>query len=337
MHPKGACSAFRPGATSTEMSTSATKTEAEVYTEKMLTFLRAKIDERDARRDHKLRGLHPKHIGLAEGEFVVPENPPELAVGLFARPGRYRAFFRFSNGVADVAKDRGPILRGFAIRVYDPPGEKLYQDDNGESSQDFILNSYHTFGMNTVKDFYELTQAVANKKLISYFFNPFNSHLGMLKHAGKMGVDCANPLDLNYYSMTTYRFGDSYCKWMAIPRQKSSEPATNHPHALGRAFDQFLKGNEARFDFCVQRFVDARKTPHDDERRTWSQTDSAPQKVAELILPKREIDSSSLEPIEHRTAFNPWHALREFQPVGEINDARGRIYQEIAAYRRKQA
>ncbi|MBX7059926.1 MAG: hypothetical protein K1X75_17830 [Leptospirales bacterium] len=317
------------------MSSNDSQTEAQIYTDRMLAFIRAKMDERDARREHKLRGLHPKHIGLAQGEFVVPQNPPELAVGLFAKPGRYKAFFRFSNGVADVAKDRGPVLRGFAIRVYDVAGEKLYQDDNGESSQDFILNSYHTFGMNTVREFYELTQAVANKKLLSFFFNPFNSHIGMLKHASKMGVDCANPLDLPYYSMTTYRFGDTYCKWMVLPKQKSAEPATNHPNALSRAFDTFLRGQEARFDFCVQKFVDERRTPHDNERRSWSQSDAPPQKVAELIFPKREVDSATLEGIEHRTAFNPWHTLREFQPVGEINDARGRIYQEIAAYRRK--
>lgn len=66
----------------------------------------------------KGRALHRKQqLGL-QGSFEVLSDLPEHARhGLFARPAKYAAWVRLSNGGTDRQADRKPDVRGFAIKV----------------------------------------------------------------------------------------------------------------------------------------------------------------------------------------------------------------------------
>ena len=74
--------------------------------------------EQPARRD-----AHPKHHGCVPATFEVGLKGLEglLAQGLFARPGKYQAWVRFSNAFK-VRNDLDRDARGMAIKVMGVPG-----------------------------------------------------------------------------------------------------------------------------------------------------------------------------------------------------------------------
>src|SRR5258708_25054682 len=74
------------------------------------TRVRAAAANAPARRD-----AHPKAHGCVEAEFRVRDDvPPALRVGLIARPRRYRAWIRFSNGSETPQDDSIGDGRGMA-------------------------------------------------------------------------------------------------------------------------------------------------------------------------------------------------------------------------------
>ena len=71
--------------------------------------------EQPARRD-----AHPKHHGCVPATFEVHKLDGLLAQGLFAHPGKYQAWVRFSNAFK-VRNDLDRDARGMAIRSWECP------------------------------------------------------------------------------------------------------------------------------------------------------------------------------------------------------------------------
>src|SRR5690242_10736713 len=72
----------------------------------------------------KLRGQHPKPHGCVQAQFeVLGDIPDQLKVGLFAKPARYTAYIRFSNGKSE--DDTQPDVHGMAIKLTGVPGRKI--------------------------------------------------------------------------------------------------------------------------------------------------------------------------------------------------------------------
>jgi hypothetical protein len=92
-----------------------------------------------------------------------------------------------------------------------------------------------------------------------------------------------------------------------------------------------LKEGEIRFDFCVQLFVDQKRTPIEDAYIEWRESDSPPIPIATLLIPQQELDLQLQEDMEHM-AFNPWNT-DELTPLGLINLARKNVYDASAVYR----
>jgi len=67
------------------------------------------------------RGQHPKQHGCVRATFEVLGNiPTKYKVGLFAKPVRYDAVVRFSNGPQTQDGEPGP--QGMAIKLIGVPG-----------------------------------------------------------------------------------------------------------------------------------------------------------------------------------------------------------------------
>jgi hypothetical protein len=92
-----------------------------------------------------------------------------------------------------------------------------------------------------------------------------------------------------------------------------------------------LREGEVCFDFCIQLFVDEKRTPIEDAYIEWKESDSPPIPIATLILPKQDLDPQLQEDIEHM-AFSPW-TTKEFTPLGLINLARKKVYDASAVHR----
>src|SRR4051812_32872565 len=83
--------------------------------------------QRKSAKDGKLdRGLHAKgHVGARARLIVLPDLPEPYRAGIFAAPGEYDAWVRFSNGVGRRQHDRKGDVRGMAVKVLGVPGKKL--------------------------------------------------------------------------------------------------------------------------------------------------------------------------------------------------------------------
>ena len=87
--------------------------------------------------------------------------------------------------------------------------------------------------------------------------------------------------------------------------------------------------------------------PIDDPTEPWSQLKSPFKPVATLTIPRqvfwpapgmpRTISEATAEMVElgENMSFNPWHSLKEHEPLGGINLARRRIYSELSQFRHK--
>lgn len=57
--------------------------------------------------DHAVRAVHAKSHGVIEAELeVLGDLMPELAQGMFARPGKHPALIRISTNPGDILDDR---------------------------------------------------------------------------------------------------------------------------------------------------------------------------------------------------------------------------------------
>jgi hypothetical protein len=102
-------------------------------------------------------------------------------------------------------------------------------------------------------------------------------------------------------------------------------------HYLREKLKEALQQGEICFEFCIQLFVDAKRTPIEDAFIEWKESDAPPIPVATLIIPKQDLDPQLQEEMEHM-AFNPWNT-DEFTPLGLINLARKNVYDASAVHR----
>ncbi len=113
---------------------------------------------------------------------------------------------------------------------------------------------------------------------------------------------------------------------------------------LRLAMMSFLAAHDALFDLEVQVWpANLRLT--DDPTRTWCEEIAPYHRVAVLRIPRQvfwpvagmppavELAAEQLVDLGEDMSFSPWHTLRAHEPVGEINQARCRIYRDIATFR----
>jgi hypothetical protein len=86
------------------------------------------------------------------------------------------------------------------------------------------------------------------------------------------------------------------------------------------------------FDFEIQLFENDAVTPLDDPRKEWP---SPFVKVATLVIPRQDVtESQARKALVEHMSLNPWHSLREHEPVGRMNRMRRDVYVRMVAHRR---
>lgn len=284
--------------------------------------------ERPLRRD-----AHAKHHGCVRGEFIVEADlPEELRFGVFKQPGkRFTACIRFSNSSGNAAQpDTKGDGRGMAIKLLGVAGEKLIPDET--ATQDFVLVSHPVFNIRNLQDYVEFVSVIkqsGNKPPLKFFFPSWNPlkwrlHEFTIVWAIKQ-KKVANPLDIQYWSMTPYRLGNRAIKFTAKPSHPhhSNEPIPASENYLREAMSKHLNSQAASFDFLIQFQTDAEKMPIEDPTIEWT---SPFYKVATIQIPPQRFDSPEQMHFCENLSYTPWHSLSEHQPLGGINRARKSIY-----------
>jgi hypothetical protein len=284
---------------------------------------RIRLGQRPARRPVFL-----KPHGVAHGIFQVRRDIPDnLKIGVFAMDD-LRAWVRFSSDTVPTNPDLKTTC-GVGIKLFGAPGPKLLGD--GET-QDFILQNFDVFFVDTAKDMCEFTKA----GVVDGDYEPYlRSHPLTDRLLKEMQKVEASVLTATYWSGLPYAFGEGrYVKYKLEPETHSDSQPPNDPNYLAADLARRLRAGEARFRFMVQFRTDPSTMPLDRATVRWEESESQPVHIATLILPQQNIDALGQANYGENLAFNPWHSLAAHAPQGSISEARKVVYAASAQERR---
>ena len=300
-----------------------------------------------------MHGTHAKATGSAKGELsVLPDLPPELAQGLFARPGRYDAIVRFSQGPPKPVPDAAAGQRGMAIKVLGVQGEHI-QESREASTQDWVLAPDPAFVNSSAATFLRSFRAGASKsphlpdaltvaasrlaRALESVLGLFGSGSGNLRFLGRPPT---HPVSHPYYSQAPLRYGDHIAKIAAFPAQATldalGDPAvdTTDPDAFRLAMRSFFAGSDATFELRAQLCTDLDAMPIEDAAVEWPERLSPYRTVARLHLPAQDVDSRARRDyVDQRLTFSPAHSLDAHRPLGSVNRARMAVYYRAQDFR----
>jgi prostaglandin-endoperoxide synthase 2 len=275
------------------------------------------------------RDAHAKMHGCVEAELTVVEGlPAELAKGLFARPGAYQAWVRFSNGAGTPGPDNKGDGRGMAVKV-------MGVSESRTGTQDFLMINHPTFFVANAADYVAFNRVENPFKFFIPDLNPLHLRLrDMLNALATASERVSNPLNIRYWSMTPYLYGEQPCKYSARPVGAPS-PFED------RAGPDFLRDNlvkaldtaDAAFDLCIQLQGDAAAMPVEDPTIEWRESDAPFVPVARLTLPRQGFDTAERREFGQNLSFTPWHGLDAHRPLGGVNRVRRTVYQAISGLR----
>ncbi len=282
------------------------------------------------------RALHAKgQAGLDAAFTVLPNLPPEAQVGLFAKPASYRAYVRFSNGAPARQSDRKPDVRGIAIKVLGVAGKKIIPGMESAPTQDFLLIKDPTTPFRNADEFVHFVRAAANPALLlpRAFWNlgVGRTFQVIRRLVPGLKVPTVSLATTRYFSALPIRFGAYAIRYELNPRSAADADAKpgSSDNFLGEELAARLAQGPVEYDFRIQFFVSEDKTPIEDSSRDWSEADAPYITVGKLTLEKQ--DSSSprglkLQEFVEGLSFDPWHALEEFRPLGNMMRARNYAY-----------
>lgn len=258
--------------------------------------VRAAAKSGPARRD-----AHPKAHGCLRAEFRVHDDlPPALRVGVFAETRTFAAWIRFSNGSDTPKSDSVGDGRGMAIKL-------MGISRSPSTTQDFLMINYPAFFVRNAADYAEFQTAASLWRFFFPGLNPFRFRLHELSAARAIaGQTVLNPLDIRYWSMTPYGFGDAACKFSARPAGTPSRyTATDSADFLHANLARHLAETAASFDFMVQLRAQPDAMPIEDPTIIWNE-DAAPfVPVARIVIPQQSFDSPRQHAFCESLSFSP--------------------------------
>ncbi len=304
---------------------------------------------------HAVRSVHAKSHGILEGELNIEAGlSPELAQGLFARPGTHKVYIRMSTNAGDILPDVIGLPRGLAIKVVGVEGDRLPGADG--DTQDFVMVNAPTFQATTTKKFLGDLRLLAKttdrmegtKKAVSAVLRGVHNaldvvgvHIAAVDSLG--GAPNVEPLGETYYSVTAFRYGDYIAKFSVVPVAPAMTALTGKVIDIGGRHDAIreevqreMRGIDAEWEFRVQLCRDLEKQPIEDATILWDEKEAPFARVAVLRAHAQDSwDATRVENVEDKMRFSVWTGLAAHQPLGNINRARNAVYRHSADYRAK--
>jgi catalase len=289
----------------------------------------AQLQERKSKKYGKGRALHRKQLTAAQGTLEVLGDLPEFAAqGLFARPAQYPVLVRLSNGGMDKTSDHKPDIRGFAFSVQGVTGDSAL--GNGPAkSQDFALINHEKFAFPQSNEFVDFVVAAAQGggALLKFLISRYG-FLGSLKRMGEtvktfgrhFGGFAANPM----YSAAPIACGPYAVRVRLVPAPSNGPAVKKAPDSWGAEFSGRLMQQDLHWELQLQAFVDEATTPIEDASVDWPTPYTT---VARLTLPRQETNAdAALNQKAEAGIFDPWQALAEHRPLGDVMRARKVVY-----------
>ncbi|TDD43124.1 hypothetical protein E1263_41840 [Kribbella antibiotica] len=268
------------------------------------------------------RALHRRQVAALRARLEVVDELPEYArQGLFAVPGSsFETWLRISNGGFNVAADKAPDVRGFSLKVLGVTGQGAL---GGEAkSQDFALINHEHFSSATSVDFSSVVLTTGStpggairkiigspslipkvKEVVTALREPFS---GFATH--------------DFFSAAPVAYGP-YAVRVRIAAASDQVDSTASAD-WGADLFRRLAVAPLVYELQVQFFQDEATTPIENAAATWT---SPYLTVARLTVPQQEPDEEFAQTVED-SRFDPWNALVEHRPLGEVMRARKVAY-----------
>ncbi|MEJ5978916.1 catalase family protein [Novosphingobium sp. PS1R-30] len=302
---------------------------------------------------HAVRAVHAKAHAILQGTFTVePGLAPELAQGLFARPGDHEAFVRISTNPGDILDDAIALPRGLALKVTGVDGARLPGAEG--TAQDFVMINGPIFLVPTAKKFAGNLALLAKttdraegiKVVLSKVLQAVNGALGLVgldspKLGSLGGAPQVDPLGETYFSVTPFRHGDYIAKYRLRPISASltaltgeTIDTTNRRDAIREDVRKQMAVIDGEWAFEAQLCRDLAKQPVEDPRVEWKEDDAPFARIATLRIPRQDSwDADVLRRVNEEMRFSVWTGIVAHQPLGDINRARKDTYRHSAAFR----
>jgi hypothetical protein len=276
------------------------------------------------------RALHPKGTGGFSAELeVFADVPAHAKHGLFARPGKFGAYVRFSNGAFKRQSDKRGDVRGIAVKVLGVEGKKVLGE---ASTQDLLAVHVPATPFRTPDEFVAVVFALAHPA--TAIFRLFGA-LGVgrtfqiLRRFSKTaGAPVATLAGARFFSALPVRVGPYAARFAFMPLQAKDAtlPSPRSATYLSDDLAARLRQGPLAYDLELQFFEDETRTPIEDASVDW---DAPYTKVGRLTVPSQDAASDAGRALADRVeamAFDPWHALAEHQPLGAMMRARKHAY-----------
>ena len=288
-----------------------------------------------------VRVSHAKAHALLKGTLTVPDGlPPELAQGMFARPGSYEVLVRMAQQPGELLDDsKLSTDRGMSVKVLGVRGPKL--EGHTADTQDWVFDVGKQFNADGVKEFLQSFKPNAEiapklsdtvKGAVSTAARTANAALNTVgANSEKLafyGHPVVHPASEEYFSQAAFRYGDYVAKLGFFPvspglkqlQEQPFDPKT--PDALREAMNEFFRTNPAEFEMRVQLNVGLDTMPIEEAQAKWSEEESQYRTVARLTIPAQTAWDPAKDGYFEDLSFSPGHSLAAHRPLGGINRAR---------------
>lgn len=325
-----------------------TRTEdEEALTAEILEIMATSNRKAYERHRHAVRDAHAKSHGFLKGKLVIPELPQHLRQGMFARPATYPVVIRLSSAPGDIHSDTIPAPRGMAIKVVGVDGERLLSGDTG-GNQDFLLVNIPVLSFGTIQKYRQLVGLLEKNAQNPAFLQRAMAGVARgVEHAAEaVGIepgatlkglarDNAHLLGETYHSMAAIRFGDYISKISVAPLSDNVRALTGQD--VGEVEDatmrdlvvEHFRKQGAEYEVRAQLCRNTEDMPVEDAAVLWREELSPHQTIGTIRIPPQDAYSPDRRVYgDDVLSFNPWHGIREHQPLGSIMRIR------IAAYER---
>jgi hypothetical protein len=309
--------------------------------EQIITRMRAHLVQ-DFLPSRMERAGNTKTHALVRGEITVHADLPDaLRHGVFARPQSFPAWVRFGGPGPHEPPDVDDVgVLSIGVKLMGVPGPKVLDDEH--FTQDFTGISCPTFTTPDSRANAALQYWSMHELPLWYFLDPHSPHIGDLLMQGLWSKTQGNPLGSAYYSCVPYLLGEGQAMQYSFEPVSLVEtrvprlPLRPPPNYLRENMVRTLAAGDALFTMTVQRQTDPHRMPIENASVLWPQALSPRVPVATLRIPRQAFDNPAQLAFARNLSYNPWHCIPEHRPLGNLNRARRRLYQELSRFRQSQ-
>jgi hypothetical protein len=285
------------------------------------------------------RGGNTKTHGLVRGDVIIREDlPAHMRRGIFAQPGKYRAWVRFSGPGPYITPDIDDVgFMSISIKLMGVPGPKLLDDE--KFTQDMLGVSPPTFVTPDTAANAQLQHWSYQNAQIFHFLNFTHPHVLDLIMQSLWMKTQSSPLESDYFSCVPYLLGEGQAMQYSVRSRLKTR--TRIPRLPLRPPDNYLRDamiatlakQDVEFDILLQVQTNPHLMPIENNAVFWPPRLSPRVPAAVLRIPQQKFGSPEQLAFAKILSYNPWHCIPEHRPLGNQSRARNRLYQELSRLR----